>query len=108
MAVQEAEEIVSRFFEQSEDTILLSPYKISPNNKDDTLDSSLDSSQLSQASTEDPDSLSLSQLTIDTQEPLLIQPYFNITPREMPTSPHYVFEEEFGTNPWALLIAIFF
>lgn len=108
MAVQEADEIVSRFFEQSEDTILLSPYKIGPNNKDDTLDSSLDSSQLSQASTEDPDSLSLSQLTIETQEPLLIQPYFNITPREMPTSPHYVFEEEFGTNPWALLIATVF
>ncbi|CAG9791407.1 unnamed protein product [Diatraea saccharalis] len=52
--------------------------------------------------------LSLSQLTIEEQEPLSIQPFFNVTPRKMPVSPHYVVEEEFAANPWAMLVATIF
>lgn len=66
-----------------------------------------DSSDTSQSSI-DSDTLSLSQLTIEEQEPLDIQPFYNITPRTMPVSPHYVMEEEFCSNPWAMLIATIF
>lgn len=50
----------------------------------------------------------LSQLTLKEHERLEILPFFNITPRRMPQSPHYVFEEEFSSNPWALLVATIF
>ncbi|GBP64887.1 Methyl-CpG-binding domain protein 4-like protein [Eumeta japonica] len=67
----------------------------------------IDSANLSQNST-DSDPLSLSQLTLDEQEQINIQPFYNITPRPMPVSPHYVFEEEFSSNPWAMLVATIF
>ncbi|CAK1590383.1 unnamed protein product [Parnassius mnemosyne] len=71
-----------------------------------TLDYSQDISQTSIDSQSD--LLSMTQLTIDEPEPLNIRPFYNITIREMPTSPHYVIEEEFSQNPWALLIATIF
>uniref|UniRef100_A0A2A4JSN9 HhH-GPD domain-containing protein n=1 Tax=Heliothis virescens TaxID=7102 RepID=A0A2A4JSN9_HELVI len=96
---------ISRFFSEEENILAISPrilqHSISP-----TI--SLNSSQdLSQASIES-DDLSLSQLTIEEQEPIQIQPFFNVTPRIMPVSPHYVVEEEFSSNPWAMLIATIF
>ncbi|XP_021182401.3 methyl-CpG-binding domain protein 4 [Helicoverpa armigera] len=96
---------ISRFFSEEENSLAISPrilqHSISPTK-------SLDSSQdLSQASIES-DDLSLSQLTIEEQEPIHVQPFFNITPRIMPVSPHYVVEEEFYSNPWAMLIATIF
>lgn len=54
------------------------------------------------------DSTSLSQLTIQEPEPLNIDPFFNITPRDMPHSPHYIIEEEFSQNPWAMLVVTVF
>ncbi|VVC93060.1 unnamed protein product [Leptidea sinapis] len=54
------------------------------------------------------DDLSLSQLTIHDPEPLNVPPFYNITPREIPTSPHAVLEEEFTRNPWAMLVATIF
>lgn len=96
---------ISRFFNAEKNATPVSPKilqrALSPNK---TLDSSQD---LSQASIES-EELSLSQLTIEEQEPLDIQPFFNITPRAMPVSPHYVIEEEFASNPWAMLIATIF
>lgn len=70
---------------------------------------SLDSSQnTSQGSIEDADTLTLSQLTIEEQVPLNIKPFFNMTPRNVPSSPHYIIEEDFATNPWAMLVATIF
>ncbi|XP_075983618.1 methyl-CpG-binding domain protein 4-like [Anticarsia gemmatalis] len=95
---------ISRFFNDDNSFASSSPNRImrslSPNK---SMDSSLNISQ-----TSDTDELSLSQLTIEEQEPIHIQPFFNITPRSMPSSPHYVFEEEFSSNPWAILIATIF
>ncbi|XP_049879340.1 methyl-CpG-binding domain protein 4-like isoform X2 [Pectinophora gossypiella] len=100
------EHCVSRFFlEDTKNASMKSPNRLllSPTKDVDA------SQNLSQSSMDsDTDILSLSQLTIDEQEPISIQPFYNITPREMPISPHYVFEEEFSTNPWALLIATIF
>ncbi|KAJ2942853.1 hypothetical protein O0L34_g15042 [Tuta absoluta] len=96
---------ISRFFvEETGDAIQKSPnrFLLSPNK-------GVSSQNLSQSSIDsETDSLSLSQLTIEEQEPIHIEPFYNITPREMPISPHYVFEEEFSSNPWALLIATIF
>ncbi|KAM3963917.1 methyl-CpG-binding domain protein 4 [Aphomia sociella] len=100
--MEEQEKCVSRYF-QDHNVISRSPNRIlhSPSK-----DSSQDLSQTSIDS--DGDLLSLSQLTIEEQESLPIQPFFNITPRQMPLSPHYVFEEEFSANPWAMLVATIF
>ncbi|CAK1541590.1 unnamed protein product [Leptosia nina] len=54
------------------------------------------------------DGLSLSQLSISEPDPLNIRPFFNVTPRPMPQSPHRIVEEEFCGNPWAMLIATIF
>lgn len=75
---------------------------ISNNEQDEANDISLNDSQNSE------DSLGLSQLTIEEQHPIKIAPFFNITPRTMPTSPHYVLEEDFSSNPWALLVITIF
>lgn len=101
----EEDNCISRFF-QSDDNPSERPCKLQITR----LSSSPDTSQnLSQTSIEsDADMLSLSQLTIEEQEPLQVPPFFNITPRDMPLSPHYVFEEEFFMNPWAMLIATIF
>ncbi|XP_047999745.1 methyl-CpG-binding domain protein 4-like [Leguminivora glycinivorella] len=92
---------VSRFFQ--EDSSL--PTKSSNRTPSTNLDSSQESQDSSQCLDE---LLNLSQLTIQEQEPIKIDPFYNITPRDMPLSPHYVFEEEFSTNPWAMLIATIF
>lgn len=69
-----------------------------------------DSSQEFSLDSMDEEIISLSQLAIEEQdqEPLDIQPFFNITPREVPISPHRVIEEKFSANPWAMLIATIF
>ncbi|XP_045503672.1 methyl-CpG-binding domain protein 4-like isoform X2 [Colias croceus] len=100
----EEPDCVSRFFDEnslnstSRDKISISSSR--------TLDDSQDLSQLSIGS--ETDGLSLSQLTIQEPDPLNIQPFFNITPRVMPESPHYIIEEEFSQNPWAMLVATIF
>lgn len=92
------DDCISRFFHDDAGT---------PKKRAFRIPASQHSSQdLSQNSMND-DMFSLSQLTIE-EEPLDITPFFNITPREMPLSPHCVFEEEFSTNPWAILIATIF
>lgn len=99
----EEHECVSKYFQdrnlqsKSPNTILLSP--------SNCLDLS---SNISQSTIDSDDFLSLSQLDIEEQEPLHVRPFFNITPRQMPLSPHYLFEEEFASNPWAMLVATIF
>lgn len=92
---------ISRFFHDDENTprnnTLTSPAS-------QTSDISQDLSQNSMME----EMLRLSQLTFEEQKPLNIPSYYNITPRKMPISPHYVFEEEFSSNPWAMLIATIF
>ncbi|XP_041972476.1 methyl-CpG-binding domain protein 4-like isoform X2 [Aricia agestis] len=66
------------------------------------------SNDTSQTALESDDSLSLSQLTIEEPEPIEIQPFYNISPRPLPQSPHYIIEEEFSSNPWAMLVATIF
>ncbi|XP_053617674.1 methyl-CpG-binding domain protein 4-like isoform X2 [Plodia interpunctella] len=95
----------SRFF-QDTDLASTSPNRI-PVSSSEPLNPSPDTSQHSFGS-DDADVLSLSTLCIEEQKPLHIQTFYNITPREMPVSPHYIFEEEFSTNPWAMLIATIF
>lgn len=96
---------VSRFFQEDATGV----FKIKSPNRLASPSQSLDSSNLSQSSIDsETETLSLSQLTIEEQEPLDIQPFYNITPRTMPVSPHCVFEEEFSSNPWAMLIATIF
>ena len=97
------EDCISKFF-NNEDSITLSPDRISLASLK-TLETSQDTSVTSQESDTD---LSLSQLTIEEPEPLPILPFFNISPCKMPQSPHYVIEEEFSSNPWAMLIATIF
>lgn len=91
---------VSRFFH--DEITPKSPEKITPSQNSDS------SQDLSQNSMEEDNMLSLSQLTIEEQEHINIPPFFNTTPRLMAISPHYVFEEEFSSNPWAMLIATIF
>lgn len=96
---------ISRFFNgEQEDT--LSPDKsLSPNTSPPT------SQDLSETSIDSISDLSLSQLTIEepeVPEPLQIPSFYNLTPRLLPQSPHYVIEEEFSSNPWALLVATIF
>lgn len=98
------ETCISNFF-YNHDIVTTSSIELH-NKQTETMDSSQDSSQCSIIS--DSDTLSLSQLTLEEQKPLKIQPFYNITPRDMPMSPHYVFEEEFSVNPWAMLIATIF
>lgn len=101
----EDSDCVSRFFNEEENLTAISRRTLQlPSSPTKSLDSSQD---LSQASIES-EELSLSQLTIEEQAPLVVQPFFNITPRKMPLSPHYVVEEEFSSNPWAMLIATIF
>ncbi|XP_013189608.2 methyl-CpG-binding domain protein 4 [Amyelois transitella] len=95
---------ISRFFEKS--NVASTSPKIILNPLKGTLDSSQDLSHSSFGS--DVDMLSLSNLCIEEYEPLPIQPFYNISPRKMPLSPHYVIEEEFATNPWAMLTATIF
>ncbi|XP_072934486.1 methyl-CpG-binding domain protein 4-like [Epargyreus clarus] len=99
---------VSRFFEDEDNHSTLSHDSVSIGSLSarTQLDSSQDISQNSMTS--ETDSLSLSQLDIEEPDPILIKPFYNISPREMPVSPHYVIEEEFSTNPWAMLIATIF
>lgn len=99
---------VSRFFEDEENYSTFNQDNVSTCSLSvrTTLDSSQDLSQNS--ITSETDSLSLSQLDIEEPDPIEIQPFYNITPRVMPVSPHYVIEEEFSTNPWAMLIATIF
>lgn len=52
--------------------------------------------------------LSLSQLTLEENQPIDVPQFYNITPRLLPLSPHYIFEENFSRNPWALLITTIF
>lgn len=96
---------ISTFFHNTKEIKASSPNCSQPS---PSPDKSLDNSQdLSQTSVES-DELSLSQLTIEEQERIEIKPFYNITPRSIPTSPHYVIEEEFSSNPWAMLIATIF
>lgn len=107
--MEEPVECISRFFQDSTPNkkYPLSSGGIPPHNC--SQDSSQDLSTISQDSIEsDPDMICLSQLTIAEQETLKVEPFYNITPRQMPLSPHYIFEEEFSTNPWAILIATIF
>ncbi|CAH0713799.1 unnamed protein product, partial [Brenthis ino] len=97
------EDCISRFFDDNDNNIR-SPDRISLSSLK-TLETSQDVSLTSQESDTE---LSLSQLTIEEPEPLQILPFFNLTPRAMPRSPHYVIEEEFSSNPWAMLIATIF
>ncbi|CAH2986299.1 unnamed protein product [Chilo suppressalis] len=98
------EDCISRFF--SEDKPNASAQNLLKIPSDSNLESSQNLSQCSMES--DTEGLSLSQLTIEEQEPIRIKPFFNVTPREMPVSPHYVFEEEFAANPWAMMVATIF
>ncbi|KOB68080.1 putative methyl-CpG binding domain protein 4-like protein [Operophtera brumata] len=91
----------SQFFHDDEDISYNSP-------QDTPASHNSDSSQHLSQSSPDEDALSLSQLTCEDQEPLNIPCYYNITPRDIPTSPHNVFEEEFSSNPWAMFIATIF
>lgn len=100
----ETENCISRFFQPASLNVSLrSPLRI-PSTAEN-LDSSQD---LSQCSIDSESDISLSQLTIEDHEPIHVQPFFNITPREMPQSPHYVIEEDFSANPWAMLVATIF
>lgn len=95
---------ISRFFNGSEDISSTSPARLLADENDSC-------QNLSQCSTiSDSDMLSLSQLTLEEQElvKIEIRPFFNITPRGIPASPHYVIEEEFSANPWAMLVATIF
>lgn len=101
----ETTDCCSRFFNNDSKsmatTLNRSPILLSPNH-------SMDSFQdLSQTSIES-DEFSLSQLSIEEPKPIEIQSYFNLTPRLMPISPHFVVEEGFSSNPWAMLIATIF
>ncbi|XP_004928908.1 methyl-CpG-binding domain protein 4 [Bombyx mori] len=98
-------EYTSRFFNKESDEATEKNTTFIPVSDAQNLDSSQD---LSQSSIEDADMLSLSQLTIEERVPLKIQAFYNITPRLMPSSPHYIVEEEFSVNPWAMLIATIF
>lgn len=98
------QEYTSRFFHNSNSMGTISPSGTSVTPTKPSPDSSQELSQSSIHSEE----LSLSQLTMEEQEQLNIQPFFNVTPRAMPMSPHCVFEEEFSSNPWAILIATMF
>lgn len=101
------DDCISRFFVAASPAITsTSPSRI-PSTADG-MDSSQDLSQCS--TTSDTDILSLSQLNIEDQEqePIDIKPFFNITPREMLLSPHYIFEEEFSSNPWVMMVATIF
>ncbi|XP_045516300.1 methyl-CpG-binding domain protein 4-like [Pieris brassicae] len=71
-------------------------------------DTSLSSQEGQTSIDSETDGLSLSQLTIQEPDPMNICPFFNITPRIMPQSPHYIIEEEFSQNPWAMLIVTIF
>ncbi|XP_073947784.1 methyl-CpG-binding domain protein 4-like [Choristoneura fumiferana] len=104
IAMAESEECISRFF-QDGSYVAIEKIPNSMMSSPKSLDCSQDSSQ---NSIDEGDLLSLSSLTIEEQEPIKISPFYNITPREMPLSPHYIFEEEFSTNPWAILIATIF
>ncbi|XP_050353086.1 methyl-CpG-binding domain protein 4-like isoform X2 [Nymphalis io] len=100
----------------SQDSGCISTFFDSDQNTSSSLDrlslssfASLETSQdVSQTSTDSISDLNLSQLTIDEPEPLNIQPFYNLTPRPLPQSPHYVIEEDFSSNPWALLVATIF
>ncbi|XP_026314203.1 methyl-CpG-binding domain protein 4-like [Hyposmocoma kahamanoa] len=94
---------ISRFFSQESQCEKINPNRI-PRSPTPSTDNS--SQDLSQNSIED--ELHLSQLTIEELEILKIQPFYNITPRDMPSSPHCVVEEVFSSNPWAMLIATIF
>lgn len=100
---------ISRYFQYNEDVIQNSTAG-NENSLEPSRESVLESSQdLSENSiTSDSDELSLSQLTIEDQNPINVLPFFNITPRKMPVSPHFVVEEEFRQNPWAMLVATIF
>lgn len=52
--------------------------------------------------------VSFSQLSLSERERVAIGTFYNITPRNMPNSPHQIIEEEFCTNPWAMLVATVF
>lgn len=94
-----AEYCVSRYFDEDANTI------------DGTVNITVSSntSDLSKISIEsETDIFSLSQLNIEDPDPIPVQAFFNITPRQMPQSPHYIIEEEFYSNPWAILIATIF
>ncbi|XP_068623635.1 methyl-CpG-binding domain protein 4-like [Battus philenor] len=97
---------ISRFFKEESDLNIneISSDKLLASTSNSSHDSSQDLSQTSI----DSDLLNIDQLTLDGPEPLNIQPFFNITVRNMPTSPHYVIEEEFSQNPWAMLVATIF
>lgn len=95
---------ISRFFK--EDHVRgakeISPIKLTSQANDS-------SQNLSQTSMDsESDGLTLSQLTLEEPEPIIIKPFYNVSVRKMPTSPHYVIEEEFSQNPWAMLIATIF
>lgn len=91
---------VSRYFEEKQN--------ISDGTINTTL-SSKNTTDLSEISIEsETDTFSLSQLNIEDPDPIPVQSFFNITPRLMPQSPHYIIEEEFCSNPWAMLIATIF
>lgn len=96
---------VSRFFKGGSKTFTLIP-KRTPASPNHSFNSSQDISQSSIDS--ETNILSVSQLSVDEKEPLNIPYFYNISPRFMPVSPHYIIEEEFVTNPWALLIATIF
>lgn len=98
----EESDCVSRFFDGDVNTSSSSPNRLSTSSSK-TLESSQDISQSSTGS-----DLSLSQLTIEEPEPIQVPSFYNITPRPMPQSPHYVIEEEFSANPWAMLVATIF
>ncbi|CAH2093821.1 unnamed protein product [Euphydryas editha] len=95
---------ISRFFKGEQDD-MLSPDKLLSVS---SVTSSTTSQDLSQTSIDSISDLSLSQLTIEEPEHLQIPSFYNLTPRSLPQSPHYVIEEEFSSNPWALLIATIF
>lgn len=97
------EDCYSKFFNGDDSFSLSSETSLLSSSK--TLQISQDTSVSSQESDTE---LSLTQLTIEEPEPLFILPFFNVTPRIMPQSPHYVIEEEFSSNPWAMLIATIF
>ncbi|XP_037292528.1 methyl-CpG-binding domain protein 4 isoform X2 [Manduca sexta] len=96
------EDCISQFFHDNENLNSKSPLRFT-GSPSKSLDSSQDVSQQSID-----DMLSLSHLTLEEYEPIHIQPFYNITPRAMPLSPHYILEEEFASNPWAMLIATIF
>lgn len=49
----------------------------------------------------------LSQINCCSDE-IIVESFFNISPRAMPESPHKVIEEEFKSNPWVMLVATIF